>query len=519
MSKKKTHEEFVQEVKDKYGDEYEVLGKYVNNHTKIKVLHTKCEYEWKITPHNLLTGKGCPICGGTKKKTHEEFVCEISEKYGDKYEILGEYINNRTKILVRHNKCGYGWEIKPNNLLSGQGCPVCRKKESNQKKTKTHEEFIKEIKDKYGDEYTVLGEYKGANIKIKVRHNCGCKWYITPANLLSRKGCPVCSSSEAKLGFNTIWDTDRWMCDLGVSEEDAKRYTSRSNKKITVKCPNCGKDKEIRINQIYNNKSTSCSCGDGKSYPEKFVMNLLEQLGLDFEIEYKPKWIDNKRYDLYIKDNNCIIETHGEQHYEEKTFSSYSGRTLEEEQLNDKYKKEIALQNGIKHYIELNCSESNMNYIKHSILNSELSELFDVSKINWKQCAEFANKNIVKEVCDYWNNRSKDETTTDLGKMFKLDRTTIRNYLKRGNKLGWCNYDSKEEMRKHGIKAGGYNKKKVEIFKNGKSLGIFPSCAELSRQSEKLFGVKLNGGNISSNCNNKVTQYKGFIFKYVEEDK
>ena len=30
-------------------------------------------------------------------------------------------------------------------------------------------------------------------------------------------------SYRAKLGVNTIWDKARWMCDLGISEEDAKR--------------------------------------------------------------------------------------------------------------------------------------------------------------------------------------------------------------------------------------------------------------------------------------------------------
>ncbi|MDC4245504.1 hypothetical protein [Clostridium perfringens] len=61
--------------------------------------------------------------------------------------------------------------------------------------------------------------------------------------------------------------------------------------------------------------------------------------------------------------------------------------------------------------------------------------------------------------------------------------------------------------------------KKIEAIKNGKSLGIFSSCNELSRQSEKLFGVKLVSSSISRVCTGKKPQYKGFTFKYVEEDK
>ncbi|WP_283695656.1 zinc-ribbon domain-containing protein [Clostridium perfringens] len=442
----------------------------------------------------------------TRRKTHEEFVKEVQEKYGNEYEILGEYVNVRTKIKVKHNceKCNnHKWEITPHNLLKGRGCPKC--KGGIKKKNK---EFIKEIYNKYGDEYLVLSEYVNARTKIKIRHNCKeCQfneWEITPDSLLKNHGCPVCSGREAKLGINTIWDTDRWMIDLGMSEEDAKKYTRCSNKRITVKCPDCGREKEMIVSKIYNRKSISCPCGDGKSYPEKFIFNLLEQLDVGFETEYKPKWINDKKYDFYIKDLKYIIETHGKQHYN-GGFSKLGGRTLKEEQQNDKLKKEMALQNGIQHYIELDCRNSNLEWIKSSILKSELNELFDLSNINWTSCAEFANKNIVKEVCKYWNNKREDETMVDLGKIFNLNRNTIRRYLIKGNKLGWCEYSSKEIITK-----------RVEIFKNSKSLGTFSSCHELERQSEKLFGITLFHTNISAVCNGNMETYKGYQFKYIE---
>ncbi|EPB8173065.1 hypothetical protein ACRTAL_002240 [Clostridium perfringens] len=444
MPKKKTHEEFVEDLKERYGNEYIVLGKYINNRTKIKVRHNckKCNYhEWEITPDNLLRGKKCPKCFGNIKKTTEDFRKEIYDKYGNEYEILGEYKGANIKILVRHNckECNYHeWNIIPINLLKIQSCPICAKNIK-----KTTEEFKKEVYNKYGDEYEVLGEYKNANTKILVRHNCskcnGYKWKVLPYGLLKGKGCPVCSNRTIVLGINTIWDTDRWMVDLGVSEEDVKMYTHSSGKKIVVTCHECGRKRKTRIANIYRYESISCSCGDGKSYPEKFVMNVLEQLNVYFETEYSPKWIDNKRYDFYIKNSSCIIETHGLQHYI-GSFEKMGGLTLEEEQANDKIKREIALQNDIKHYIELDCRESNLEWIKNSILNSELAELFNLSNIDWTSCAKFANKNIVKEVCNYWNNRKENEGVSDLAKEFKVARTSIRSYLKKGTKLGWCNY-------------------------------------------------------------------------------
>ena len=499
MTRRRTHEEFVRKVREKYGDEYEILGEYKNGKTKILVKHNckKCNYyEWNITPENLLQGRNCPKCGREKSnkkrtKTHEEFVQEVRDKYGDEYKVLGSYINSSTKILVRH-KCGYEWGIRPDSLLRSHGCPKCKREESNQKRTRTHEDFIKAVKENFNDEFEILGTYINAKTKIKVKHNCKeCnfhEWEIIPNNLLRRGGCPICSSRTVKLGVNTIWDTDRWMVNLGISEEDAKKYSRCSNKKITVTCPDCGREKKMVIASIYKNKSIFCSCGDGKSYPEKFVFNLLEQLDLEFEIEYKPKWIEDKRYDFHLKDNDCIIESHGEQHYIRK-FNISKARTLKEEQGNDKFKREIALKNGIKHYIELDCRESNLEYIKNSILNSELNDLFDLNNINWQQCAEFANSNRVKEVCDYWKNRKENETTTDLGKIFKLDRHTIRRYLKKGTKLGWCKYNPKEESLKTHSLNGKSKGRKLEIFKNNKSLGIFESCVELERKVKSYLAL------------------------------
>ena len=235
------------------------------------------------------------------------------------------------------------------------------------------------------------------------------------------------------------------MISLGVSEEDAKKYTHGSNKKIIVKCPNCGKEKYARIRDIFNYKSIGCSCGDGISYPEKFVISLLNQLNINYTKEYLSEWSNNKRYDFYFEYNNrkIIIEVHGEQHYT-KSFKSIDSKTLEEEQENDKYKKELALNNGIDTYIELDCRESSLEWIKNSIINSELNKIFNLENINWLKCEEFSLSNRVKEVCDYWHlhNEINNEglLLKDLSKIFKLDRHTIRKYLKQGTDLGWCNY-------------------------------------------------------------------------------
>ena len=58
----------------------------------------KCGYEWHVVASSLLLGYGCPKCAGTKKKTHDEFVKELSiMKPG--IIVKGKYVNAKERIL------------------------------------------------------------------------------------------------------------------------------------------------------------------------------------------------------------------------------------------------------------------------------------------------------------------------------------------------------------------------------------------------------------------------------------
>jgi hypothetical protein len=125
--KKKTSEIFKQEVYDLVKNEYIVLGKYMGANIKIHIKHMICNHEWNVTPHSFLRGNRCPKCNGGIKSNHDEFVNKVYSKYQDEYSVLGEYVRALDKILIRHNICGYEWDVTPNNLLRGYGCPECNK--------------------------------------------------------------------------------------------------------------------------------------------------------------------------------------------------------------------------------------------------------------------------------------------------------------------------------------------------------------------------------------------------------
>ena len=125
MRKKKTHTEFIKELK-LINPEITVIGEYVNAVTKIKVKHT-CGYKWNTTPNALLKGISCPKCsriesGKKQKKTMKQFIEEL-EIVNPEITVIGKYVADNNKIEVKHT-CGYQWEAIPGNLLQGTSCPV-----------------------------------------------------------------------------------------------------------------------------------------------------------------------------------------------------------------------------------------------------------------------------------------------------------------------------------------------------------------------------------------------------------
>ena len=336
--------------------------------------------------------------------------------------------------------------------------------------------------------------------------------WIREDHLLHGVGCSCCGKGNQITikGINDIATTHPWMIKYFINVEDCYKYRYSSEEIVLCKCPQCGYEKEMNIFNLYKNGFSCSQCCDGISYPEKFMFNLLEQLNVDFIYQYSKTnniWTKNSKYDFYFKHNNeeYIIETHGGQHYINNTNFKMS---LQEVQKNDKNKKELAIKNGIKpdNYIVLDCRYSEFEFIKNNIINSRLNEIFDLNNIDWIKIGQDSEKSLVKEVCDYWHlhNEINNEglLIKDLSYIFKINPTTISRYLKTGTKIDLCNFYSG-------------NSRRVEIFKDGISLGIFKSCSELSRQSEKLFNIKLDYRSILFVATGKGQNYKGFTFRYV----
>ena len=255
-------------------------------------------------------------------------------------------------------------------------------------------------------------------------------------NFLKGKRCTYCGNRKTNyfdsLGFlyhnvaKMIVEDKR----NGLTWEDTYSIAPKSNKSFYFKCNNCGieKIKKQTINQITSYKFSCEFCSDGISVPEKFIANTLNKLGVDFITQCKFSWLNNRRYDFYISNLNMIIEAHGMQHY---TDMNWKLRSLEEEQENDKIKKELALGNGVKKYIEIDCRYSEFEWLKENVIKG-LKDIFDLSNIDWKEIWRNCQKSKCVQAWEMWNNGKE---VSEISQILSVSIATVQKYLKDGNKI------------------------------------------------------------------------------------
>lgn len=302
------------------------------------------------------------------------------------------------------------------------------------------------------------------------RHN-GCKAYKykclidgyigihTEYDLKNGVGCSVCHGSIVCEGINDLWTTHPDTAKLLKDPMLGYQYSKGSKCKVEWLCPDCDNIIKKEVIDIVQNGLRCNKCGDGFPYGEKFVVSLLSQMKIEFYHRHTFEWGKDKEYDFFIPNNKCIIEVHGKQHYEDSCFGNMKNKTKYiDVHNNDIEKQKLALSNGIEHYIIINVMCSSFNWIKNSILNSELSNIYNLSNVDWILCQTNALKSYVKIVCDLWN-EDRFCSIKDISEKINKSTSAVGRWLNQGKELGWCDYgeDCRSNYKLH-IEFNGINK-------------------------------------------------------------
>jgi hypothetical protein len=303
--------------------------------------------------------------------------------------------------------------------------------------------------------------------------------------------CQKCCHFSNK--SNSISITHPHLVKYFVNKEDTLNRSKGSSKRTLMKCPDCGFEKDMMILHLVSHGLACPRCSDGK-YPEKFMFCVLEQLGVNFKPQLNKttfEWCNGYRYDFYIEKFNCIIETHGLQHYK-KTTGHWNNVSFSDVQNNDKNKEQLAKDNDIDNYIPIDCMYSELDWIKNNIMASELPILlcFKNEDIDWIKAHEAGCSSIVKQACDLWNNGLN---VSKIAEKLKAGNHTVWVYLTQGTQSGWCipPYSGEQELKKLYLSMST----KVICLTTGE---IFSSAAEAG----KKYNMK-SGQGISACCSDK----------------
>ena len=317
--RKKTHEEYVQELATK-NPNVKVIEKYLGN--KVPILH-KCNahrIEWTISPDNALKGKGCPKCkiekySKSRTKTHKEYVDEVKRINPD-IEVVEKYVKARTLMLHYCKKHDVEWMARPYNILLGMGCPKCKSEKITTSQTKGHHQYIREVVAKNPD-VEVIEEY--ININTPILHRCkihNIKWKVRPYDILRGQGCSQCGIEKTR-NVSTK-NHKQYVDELRLKNNNIEVVGEYINAKTPIlhKCLICKNEWEVVPDSVL--RGTGCPrCKT--SVGEKKISQWLKENDINYTPQYK--FVDCKDiralpFDFYLPDYNICIEYDGKQHFE-----------------------------------------------------------------------------------------------------------------------------------------------------------------------------------------------------------
>jgi len=269
----------------------------------------------KICYITFISGKESFI---SKKITINEFSNMLSN-VNSNISIVGNYVDTKTKVLMKCNICGNEWMALPYHLLRGHGCPRCGIK-NRVKHTRTHEEFVKELQNSNA-QISLLSTYHKSRERVLCKCNlCGLEWSAYPYNLLSGYGCPSCGNYNSKIKNRN--PEDNFISKLSKLNKDIRIIGDYQDTKTPVKCKCliCGNTWIATPSNLTNAHNHGTGCPRCRSsHGEKIIAQWLD----DYNYKYdKQKKFDDLigtgggllSYDFYLSDKNLLIEYQGEFH-------------------------------------------------------------------------------------------------------------------------------------------------------------------------------------------------------------
>lgn len=276
-------------------------------------------------------------------------------------------------------------------------------------KRKTQEEFEKDVYERLGPDYELLGPYPGCHGKVPMKHLiCGNIFNKNVHDIISKSsGCPFCNGTKPGL-YN-----EQWVINNTPEPYSYVKGYSLMSKKCTFHCKICNIDFEQQPARLINQKIYGCNCqvnkkltheefleilgedclkeynildsyqnSDSKIHfqhkkcgsifeqtPYKFIyrhnkkycplcyykkshgeiaiLNYLEKYNIDYQKEFIFPDFPQARFDFYLPQFKTILEYDGIQHFKYNSFFHKSEEEFKMRQQADINKNKYCLNNNL----------------------------------------------------------------------------------------------------------------------------------------------------------------------------
>ena len=261
---KKTTEQFIDEAKQIF-DYYDYSKTiYVNSKTRLTIT-CKTHGDFDRLPHDIISKKnGCQTCIKEQRvesqtKSQEQFIKEAIKIHGNRYNYEKvNYVNSTTKVEIICKIHGSFFIVPPSHLNNSSGCKKCA---GNMKKTT--EEFIQEAQKIHGIKYNYSKvNYIDSKTKILILCETHGKFYQTPSDHLSKKGCEKCGvirrSNSQKISLNEFIKRGNEIHKNKYDYSKVKYVTA--NTKVIIICSKHGDFEQTPSKHLYSKQGCPSCC-------------------------------------------------------------------------------------------------------------------------------------------------------------------------------------------------------------------------------------------------------------------
>ena len=206
--------ELIKEIAERCSNnEYRVEGNPKDINDKIWIRHKACG-DVCIRPAKNFIFDGVR-CRCEYKVDYEDAANRVSEC--GPFELV-EYNGTGFKSLIRHNECGGIFSVLLHKFIASPYCRFCDKVHM------IEEDFRERVAELTDDEFEVVSEYRGADVRIDIRHKkCGKTHSYLPYLFLKNCRCAECAK-------NISFDRVKKLLEKGTSGHyTMERYSHNSS--------------------------------------------------------------------------------------------------------------------------------------------------------------------------------------------------------------------------------------------------------------------------------------------------